>query len=277
RVFAERDWLLQRQSSWFEYSTSPCSLRTNRPGSSRFTRPVRPWRRRRSWMCCCFPRGSRRRSTIGAPSCFPAWASRESTSLRCTRIRPTARARSSMRPSGTVFSIRRTATSSTFDPDLSHLVALADLVDDVEALRHLTEDGVLAVEVRLGRVADEELRAPRVAPGVGHRQRPAHVPFRGGVDLALDVVAGAAGAGAERAAALDHKVVDHPVEREPVVEGPLHLLPGLGVDPFPLSGRQADEVGDGAGGVGLEQLGDDFPLGGLEVHFLGHDGSYWVR
>src|SRR5262249_27755654 len=157
RVFAERDWLLQRQSSWFEYSTSPCSLRTNRPGSSRFTRPVRPWRRRRSWMCCCFPRGSRRRSTIGAPSCFPAWASREATSLRCTRIRPTARARSSMRPSGTVFSIRRTATSSTFDPDLSHLVALADLVDDVEALRHLTEDGVLAVEVRLGRVADEEL------------------------------------------------------------------------------------------------------------------------
>ena len=53
-------------------------------------------------------------------------------------------------------------------------------------------------------------------PGVGHRQRAAHDLVL--VELVLERVARAAGAGALRAAALDHEVLDHPVEDQPVVE-----------------------------------------------------------
>ena len=57
---------------------------------------------------------------------------------------------------------------------------------------------------------DEELRAVRVGAGVRHRQRPADDLVV--VDLVLERVAGAAGAGPLRAAALDHEVGDDPVE-----------------------------------------------------------------
>ena len=91
--------------------------------------------------------------------------------------------------------------------------------------RHLAEDGVDPVEVRLGCVADEELAAAGVLPGVRHRERPGHVLVGVEVGLALDLVAGAAGADArvvgvlrERIAALDHEVGDDPVEPGAVVE-----------------------------------------------------------
>src|SRR5215469_12153466 len=47
----------------------------------------------------------------------------------------------------------------------------ADRIDHVGALDHLTEDGVPAVEVRGGNGGDEELRAVRARPGVGHGQQ----------------------------------------------------------------------------------------------------------
>jgi hypothetical protein len=64
---------------------------------------------------------------------------------------------------------------------------------------------VLAVQPRrrLGG-DDEELRAVGVRAGVGHRQRAADDLVL--VDLVLEGVAGAAAAGALRAAALDHEV-----------------------------------------------------------------------
>ena len=92
-----------------------------------------------------------------------------------------------------------------------------DLLGDVLAARHLPEDGVLAVEPR-GRVGgdDEELAPVRVRARVRHRERPALDLVV--VELVLELVARAAGAGALRAAALDHEVGDDAVEDQPVVE-----------------------------------------------------------
>ena len=76
---------------------------------------------------------------------------------------------------------------------------------------------MLAVEprTRIGR-HDEELRAVRVRPRVGHRDRAADDLVV--VDLVLERVAGPAGPGAGRVAALDHEVADDAVEDHPVIE-----------------------------------------------------------
>ena len=81
----------------------------------------------------------------------------------------------------------------------------------------LAEDGVLAVEPRR-RIGgdDEELGAVRVRAGVRHRERALDDLVV--VELVLELVAGAAGAVALRAATLDHEVGDHAVEDQAVVE-----------------------------------------------------------
>src|SRR3954470_6939045 len=118
---------------------------------------------------------------------------------------------------------RLLAQSDRLDADLvDRLVAPVglgrlDLVDDVHAVRHAAEDGVLAAEPwSLVGGDDEELRAVGVRAGVGHRQRAADDLVL--VELVLELVAGAAGARALRAAALEHEVLDHAVEDEAVVE-----------------------------------------------------------
>ena len=79
-------------------------------------------------------------------------------------------------------------TSDLVDPDPVHLVALAEsccttsMPDD-----HLTEHGVLPVEVGLGRVADEELRAARVGRRrLGHGKRARLVDLLLPGELVLD-------------------------------------------------------------------------------------------
>src|SRR5690606_4722303 len=78
----------------------------------------------------------------------------------------------------------------------------------------------------------EELAATGVLAGVGHREGAGLVAVRVALGLALDRVAGPAGAGALGAAALAHEPGDHSVEGEAVVE--------------PLAG-QLLEVGHGPG------------------------------
>ena len=141
-------------------------------------------------------------------------------------------------------------------------VVLLDVVDHVHALAHLTEHRVHLVEMRLGRVADEELAAAGVLAGVRHGQGAGHVLVGVEVGLALDLVARAAGADArvarllgERIAALDHEVRDDPVKAGAVVE---------------LAVGELLEVGDGVGHLGVEQLGDDGALAGLDGCGLGH-------
>lgn len=50
-----------------------------------------------------------------------------------------------------------------------HLVSTAHFVDNLDAVDHATEYGVLTVEMRLGGVADEELAAAGIRPSVSHR------------------------------------------------------------------------------------------------------------
>ena len=85
-----------------------------------------------------------------------------------------------------------------------------------------------------------KLRAVGVRPGIGHRERAADDLVR--VDLVLERVAGAAGAGALRTAALDHEVLDDAVERQPVIEA---------------VGSQLLEVLDRLRRLVVEQLEDD--------------------
>src|SRR5438093_327070 len=70
-----------------------------------------------------------------------------------------------------------------------HHVVLHNLVDHVQSLGDLSENGVDSVKVRLGGVTDEELAAARVLAGVGHGQRPRHVLVDVLLGLALDGVA----------------------------------------------------------------------------------------
>src|SRR4051794_33196870 len=120
-------------------------------------------------------------------------------------------------------------------------------VDGLHPGRHLAEDRVLAVQPRSGVGRDdEELRAVRVRPCVGHRQRAAHDAVL--VELVRERVAGAARAGAGRVAALDHEVLDDAVEDHPVVEA---------------VARELLEVLDGLGCVLVEQLDLDRTVVGV--------------
>src|SRR5678815_797045 len=80
------------------------------------------------------------------------------------------------------------------DADGVHHVVLLDLLRDIDALRHLAEHRVHAVQVPRGVLVehDEELAAPGVLAGVRHRERAELVLSRVSLRLALDHVAGAA-------------------------------------------------------------------------------------
>ena len=101
---------------------------------------------------------------------------------------------------------------------LNH-VALENLIDDLDAVEHLCEDGVLVVEPRVVDEIDEDLRVARVVSPRRDADRAAHVrpqsDFIAHEARVADVLVGAG------AAPLDHEVRHDPVEREPVI------VPGL--------------------------------------------------
>src|SRR5688572_33234158 len=101
------------------------------------------------------------------------------------------------------------------------LVALLQSVHGIEAVGHLAEHGVIVVEVRLRLQHQEELRAAGVAAAVRHRQRALQVPVRIALQLAGDLPARPAAAGAVRAAALRDEARDDAVELQAVVESVL--------------------------------------------------------
>src|SRR5208282_2452403 len=95
-------------------------------------------------------------------------------------------------------------------------------------------------------VGDEELAAAGVLARMGHGERARRMLLR--VDLALDLVAGAAHAGSRGTTALDHEILDDAVEIESVVEALL---------------GERDEIFNGSGRVLLEKLEVDRALAGF--------------
>src|SRR5262245_58262339 len=96
-------------------------------------------------------------------------------------------------------------------------LAALDLVDVRHALGHLPPDGVLTVEKRRIGETDEELavagiRVLRPRHGYGAAAMGLFV------ELGLELLARAAGAGTVRAAGLRHEAVDDAVEHDAVVE-----------------------------------------------------------
>src|SRR5215470_8240456 len=83
---------------------------------------------------------------------------------------------------------------------------IADRVDYLPARGHLAEDGVLAGQPGRGHRGDEELRAVGPWSCVRHGEQVGPVECQVWVYLVGELVAGAAGAGPERVAALDHEV-----------------------------------------------------------------------
>src|SRR3989454_6602324 len=143
----------------------------------------------------------------------------------------------------------------SFHSNRFDFVVLRNLVDHVLSLGDLSENGVDSVKVRLGRMTDEELAAAGVLPGVGHGQRPRDVLVDVLLGLALDGVAGPAGADASlpglrnRVTTLNHEVRDHAVKLGAVIESRV---------------REFLEVRDRAGHFVGEQLHVDSALRGLE-------------
>src|SRR5665647_1616816 len=85
-----------------------------------------------------------------------------------------------------------------------HRLAALDLVDVLHALGHLAPDRVLVVEEGSIVEADEELAVAGIrAGGARHRGGAAHMRLL--VELGLQLLAGAAGAGALRTAGLRHE------------------------------------------------------------------------
>ena len=129
-----------------------------------------------------------------------------------------------------------------------HRLAALDLVDVLHALGDLAPDRVLAVEEGGVVEADEELAVGGIRAGrARHRGGAAHMRLL--VELGLELLAGAAGAGALRAAGLRHEALDHAMEHDAVVKAFPHQF----LDPRDMAGRQVGPHLDGDG-----------PLGGFE-------------
>jgi hypothetical protein len=128
-------------------------------------------------------------------------------------------------------------------------VALLDGIDDILALDHLSEDGVLGVQIAGFDVGDEKLAAIGAGSGICHGQRADCVNVGLALDLVVEAVAWAACTGTLRATALDHEVGDHAMEIDAVVE----LVRG-----------EEDEVIDGDGFILGVQFADDFAARGVE-------------
>ena len=158
----------------------------------------------------------------------------------------------SMTTSSTGLSLRSVATRAILSTT-SRLGAVGDL----------TEDRVLAVEVRGGADGDEELgpvgALTHPLAGVGHGEEVGLVELLVGVDLVVVLVARAARTATERVAALDHEPADDPVEHQAVEE-----RGGVGaarvVAVLPLARREADEALDRLGGLVREERDDDVAL-----------------
>src|SRR3954447_7855304 len=126
-----------------------------------------------------------------------------------------------------------------------HGLAALDLVDVLHALGDLAPHRVLVVEEAGVVEHDKELAVARIRAGSArHRGGAAHMRLL--VELGLELLAGAAGAGALRASGLRHEPVDHAMEHDAVVKA----LPHQFLDPRDMARRKIGPHLDGDGAFG---------------------------
>ena len=120
---------------------------------------------------------------------------------------------------------------------IRHRLAALDLVDVLHACGHLAPDRVLAVEEGASSKQMKNWLLPEfgfAARAIEHGA--AHMRF--GVELGLELLAGAAGAGAVRAAGLRHEAVDDAVEDDAVIEALAHQF----LDAGDVAGREVGRI-----------------------------------
>src|SRR5438477_2976362 len=175
--------------------------------------------------------------------CSIAMVSRPSRTTNCPVWAARAAGAGSARTALSMAMVRRLSIScygrlmtadDSFHSNRLHFIVLRNLVDHVEPLRDLSENGVDSVQVRLGGMTDEELAAAGVLAGVGHGQRPRHVLVDVLLSLALDGIARPPGADPPLpalrigVASLNHEVGDHTAELGAVVESRVRELLEVG-------------------------------------------------
>src|SRR4051812_40824774 len=143
--------------------------------------------------------------------------------------------------------LRRVDGHSGFDDlvRVLHRLAALDLVDVLHAFGDLAPHRVLIVEERGIVEADEELAVAGIGTG-GARHRGGAADMRLLVELRLQLLAGAAGAGALRTAGLGHKTLEYAMEHDAVVKA----LTDQFLDPGDMAGGKVGTHLDGHGSLG---------------------------
>src|SRR5271157_6409643 len=183
---------------------------------------------------------------------------------------------SSRNTSSTISSVRRAGESMgglryAFDAQLldDHRCARAvhgiarhigNLVGDVLALDHLTENRVAIIQVRCGSDGDEELAAIGAGAGIGHREFARLGMAQRWMELVREVVAGPPAPVSLRASALNHELRNHAVEDQAVIVIAFFFFPGSGIDKFFRALGQPDEILHRLGSFLFKQPANDIPL-----------------
>jgi len=132
---------------------------------------------------------------------------------------------------------------------------LSDHLQHLDALNHLTEDGVLIVQPVGGHLGDKELAAAGIGACVGHAEDARAVMAQLRVKLILDLIARSPSPNPLGATRLDHKLRDHTVEDKAIIK----RLPRSHAH------RQVNKVGYGLWGLMLEETTTDLAQAGLDL------------
>src|ERR1700687_4695412 len=138
---------------------------------------------------------------------------------------------------------------------LSVLRHASDILDQFDGGRiALAEDGIAAIEARVGNLRDEELRTVGVGSGVGVGETTRAIELDGGRSLILEFVAGIARSVALGVATLNHEFWNHAMENGAVIKRNAGLL-GVSDGAGPVFGavRKTNEILDSDWGYAWKQ------------------------
>src|SRR5580698_796712 len=114
----------------------------------------------------------------------------------------------------------------------------------------LAEDGVSAVQARVGHLSDKKLRAVGAGTSIRVGEASGTIELEVIRGFILESVAGIAGAGAHRVTALNHEVWNYAMEDGAVIKwNAVFFLVSDGAGPILGARGQADEIGDADGSL----------------------------